>query len=85
MSSAKRAKIQMQQLESSQVIGEMPALRDRQGPTGRAYEAQLARLGNVLSVLSAVRWYCETIEKPPELNVWLPYRNRQMGRHPSGS
>ena len=26
-----------------------------------------------LSALSAVRWYCETVENPPELAVWLPF------------
>jgi HEAT repeat protein len=67
------AKLQTRHLESEPVVGEMAALRDRTGPTGRSFDMQLTRLGNVLSVLSAVRWYGETIEKPPELSVWLPH------------
>ena len=67
------AKIQLRHLESTPMIGEMAALRDRGGPTGRAFDLQLTRLGNVLSIVSAVSWYCDTIDKPPELGVWLPH------------
>jgi hypothetical protein len=62
------AKLQIQLLEQNPTVSDAAWERDRQ-----AFVAQFARLGNVLSVLSAVRWYCEIIEQPPDLTVWLPY------------
>lgn len=67
------AKAQIKLLEASPEIGEMAALRDRTGPTGRAFDVQLRRLGNVLSVVSAVRWYCETVKGEVTLAGWLPH------------
>jgi hypothetical protein len=71
------AKIQMQHLDKTLPIAEHVALQDRQGPTGRAFDAQLLHLENILSVVSAVRWYCENIDKDAELTVWLPHENPQ--------
>jgi hypothetical protein len=67
------ARLHMKQLDGTPEIGDMAAMRDRLGPTGPAFDLQLRKLGNILSVLSATRWYCETVEKPPELVVWLPH------------
>jgi hypothetical protein len=67
------AKRQIQHLEKTPPVAEMAALRDRGGPTGRAFEVQLTRLGNILSVLSAVRWYCVEVEKAPDFAGWLPH------------
>ncbi len=67
------AKIQLRHLEQSPPVAELVALRERAGPVGRAFDVQLARLGNVLSALSAVRWYCTFHEKPAPLAGWLPH------------
>jgi hypothetical protein len=54
------AKVHMQQLDKAPPIPEPAALQDRQGPTGRAFDVQLVRLENILSLVSAVHWYCVT-------------------------
>ncbi len=63
---------QIRYLERSPPIAEAAAMTDRGGPVGRAFDVQLNRLGNVLSVLSAVRWHCTTFETPPTLTGRLP-------------
>lgn len=67
------ARLQIAHLERAAVVIEAAAMLDRQGPTGRAFDTQIARLGNVLSVVSAVRWYCAVLEKAPEFEQWLPH------------
>ncbi|MBN9119650.1 MAG: hypothetical protein J0I06_10930 [Planctomycetes bacterium] len=67
------ARSEIERLEKHPPVPEGPALNDRQGTVRLAFDAQLARLGNVLSVVSAARWYCEAYEKPVELAVWLPF------------
>ena len=67
------AKLQILALETEPAIPEGAAIADRDGPAGRAFNTQLARLGNVLSIASAARWYCNTFEKPPELVGRLPH------------
>src|SRR5262249_22642536 len=69
--------IQMRQLDKTPPITERVALQDRQGPTGQAFDAQLTRLGNILSVVSAVHWYCETEREDMDLPVWLPHEALQ--------
>jgi hypothetical protein len=76
------AKMQMQQLDRTPPVPENAALADRQGPTGRAFDMQLTRLGNILSVVSAVRWYCNTdFNKDTEFTIWLPHETPK-GRPP---
>jgi hypothetical protein len=71
------AKIQMRHLDQTPPIAESVALQDRQGPTGQAFDAQLTRLGNILSVVSAVHWYCETEGQDKDITIWLPHETPQ--------
>ncbi|HEY7152576.1 MAG TPA: hypothetical protein VH575_01335 [Gemmataceae bacterium] len=72
------AKVQMQHLDKSLPISEQAALRDRQGPIGRAFDIQLIRLENILSVVSAVHWYCGTdFNGDKDFAAWLPHETPQ--------
>jgi hypothetical protein len=67
------ARLQLAHLDRSAPVTETASERDREGPTGRAFDVQIARLGNVLSVIAAVRWYCEHIETSADFAQWLPH------------
>ena len=71
------AKIQMQHLDKTAPIAEPAALQDRQGPTGQAFDKQLVQLENILSVVSAVHWYCMNVDKDMNFTVWLPHETPQ--------
>jgi hypothetical protein len=71
------AKIQMQHLDKTAPIAEPAALQDRQGLTGQAFDKQLVQLENILSVVSAVHWYCVNVDKDIDFTIWLPHETPQ--------
>jgi hypothetical protein len=72
------AKVRMQHLDKALPISEQAALRDRQGPIGRAFDIQLIRLENILSVVSAAHWYCGTdFNGDRDFTTWLPHETPQ--------